>query len=172
MPHSDLHLRPEDPADIEAIHDLHVAAFESPAEADLVDALRDRAQPYLSLVAECAGKLVGHILFTPVTLEDHADLNLMGLAPMAVLPGHQSSGIGSALVEAGLASCRTLGIDAVAVLGHPKYYPRFGFVPSVQYGIDSEYEVPAEVFLIHELKQGRLAGRAGRIRYHQAFSGL
>lgn len=96
----------------------------------------------------------------------------MGLAPMAVLPSHQRRGIGSALVRAGLQHCRQLGIGAVAVLGHPDYYPRFGFRPSTRFGISSEYDAPAEAFMVLELQEGYLAGRSGVIRFHPAFRGV
>jgi putative acetyltransferase len=93
----------------------------------------------------------------------------MGLAPMAVRPERQRQGIGSALVRDGIARCRERQYDAVVVLGHAEYYPRFGFTPSVQFGITSEYDVPDDVFMVAELRPGGLAGRTGTIRYHAAF---
>ena len=89
-------IRAEREEDCGAVHALNAAAFETPAEANLVDALRAQAQPIVSLVAEHAGAVVGHAFFSPVTLSGHAGLNIMGLAPMAVAPSHQRSGIGSA----------------------------------------------------------------------------
>jgi len=146
-----------------------MAAFESPAEADLVDVLRQQVQPIVSLVAEEDGEIVGHIMFSPVSLSGHPDLKVMGLGPMAVAPACQRKGFGSALVQAGLDQCRELGFSAVVVLGHPKYYPRFGFSPSSQFGIDSEYDVPEDVFMALELKPGALSAITGRVRYHPAF---
>lgn len=96
-------------------------------------------------------------------------LKIMGLAPMAVVPEHQRKGIGSALVHAGLEQCRQLGFGAVVVLGHPDYYPRFGFSSSTCFGIGCEYEVQAEVFMVLELQQRFLAGASGKIKYHGAF---
>ncbi len=96
----------------------------------------------------------------------------MGLAPMAVAPEHQRKGIGSALVRAGLEQCKQLGFAAVVVLGHPEYYPRFGFSPSSRFGINSEYEVPEEVFMAMELQPGALSGKTGRVKYHAAFSNV
>jgi putative acetyltransferase len=96
----------------------------------------------------------------------------MGLAPMAVLPARQRQGIGSALVRDGLGRCRELGYEAVVVLGHPGYYPRFGFVPASRFGIGCEYDVPAEVFMALELVPGALRGKPGTIRYHPAFAEL
>lgn len=165
-------VRPEQPADITATRQVNLAAFDTPAEADLVDALRAEARPLVSLVGEVDGEVVGHILFSPVSLGEHTGLHLMGLAPMAVLPSHQRRGIGSALVRAGLQHCRQLGIGAVAVLGHPDYYPRFGFRPSTRFGISSEYDAPAEAFMVLELQEGYLAGRSGVIRFHPAFRGV
>jgi len=93
----------------------------------------------------------------------------MGLAPMAVLPAKQRQGIGTALVRAGLEECRRLSFEAVIVLGHADYYPRFGFVPASRYGLTCEYDVPDDVFMVLELSAGTLEGRSGVIRYHAAF---
>jgi putative acetyltransferase len=163
-----MHIRSEEPTDIGAIHAVNRAAFETSTEADLVDALRKQAHPIVSLVAEDAGAIVGHIFFSPVTLSGHA-LTMMGLAPMAVLPAQHRRGIGSALVRAGLERCRELGFAAVIVLGHAEYYPRFGFVPASRFGIGCEYDVADRVFMALELERGSLRGKSGTIRYHAAF---
>jgi putative acetyltransferase len=165
-------IRAEEERDWAAVHELNASVFEAPAEANLVNALRVQAQPVISLVAEHAGLVVGHILFSPVTLPGHVGLKIMGLAPMAVARFHQSQGIGSALVRAGLERCRALGVGAVVVLGHPEYYPRFGFSPSVCFGIGSEYEAPEEVFMVAELQPGFLRGASGTIQYHAAFKNV
>ena len=94
----------------------------------------------------------------------------MGLAPMAVLPARQRGGIGSALVRAGLDACRQLGCTAVVVLGHPAYYPRFGFQPASRFALGCEYDVPDEAFMALEVEPGSLVGKAGTIRYHRAFA--
>jgi putative acetyltransferase len=127
---------------------------------------------WFSLVAEDGGAVVGHIMFSPVSLPDHAHLRIMGLAPMAVAPEHQRKGIGSALVRAGLERCKKLGFGAVVVLGHPDYYPRFGFAPSTSRGIGSEYAVPDDAFMVLELAPGYLSGASGKIKYHAAFGSL
>ncbi|MCK5879893.1 MAG: N-acetyltransferase [Holophagae bacterium] len=158
--------------DREAVHAVNLSAFDTPSEANLVDALREQAQPVISLVAEYKGKIIGHIMFSPVSLSGHSDLKITGLAPMAVIPAFQRKGIGSALVRAGLEQCEQRGFDAVVVLGHPEYYPRFGFLPSSRFGIDSEYDVPEEVFMAMELSPGALHGKTGRIKYHQVFNEL
>ncbi|MCK9996775.1 MAG: N-acetyltransferase [Candidatus Krumholzibacteria bacterium] len=165
-------IRPEMENDRDAVHALNVAAFETPAEARLVDILREQAKPVISLVAEVDGKVAGHILFTPVTLSTEPDLKMMGLAPMAVVPGHQKQGIGSALVRAGLEQCGQMGFVGVVVLGHPEYYPRFGFAPSSRFGMDSEYDVPEDVFMTLELKPEALRGKTGRVKYHAAFNSV
>jgi putative acetyltransferase len=162
-------IRDEEKKDWAAVHTVNASAFETPAEADLVDALREHAHPVVSLVAVEGGTVVGHIMFSPVSLSGHPGLKIMGLAPMAVAPEHQRKGIGSALMRAGLERCKQLGFGAVVVLGHPGYYPRFGFSPSTRFGIKSEYEVPEEVFMIFELLPGYLRGASGTIKYHAAF---
>ncbi len=163
-------IRAEKENDQEAVFAVNGSAFETPAEATLVDLLREQARPVVSLVAEDQGNVVGHIMFSPVVLSGNPDLKVMGLAPMAVAPEHQRKGIGSALVRAGLEQCRLLGFVAVVVLGHPEYYPRFGFSPSSRFGIDSDYEVPEEVFMAMELEPEALSGKTGRVKYHHAFS--
>ena len=165
-------IRVEEPNDRASVYAVNASAFESSAEADLVDALREQAWPIVSLVAEKNRNVVGHIMFSPVSLSGHPDLKAMGLAPMAVAPEHQRQGIGSALVRTGLEQCKQLGFVAVIVLGHAAYYTRFGFSPSSRFGIDSEYEVPEEVFMALELQTGALNGKTGTVKYHAAFSKL
>jgi putative acetyltransferase len=137
-----------------------------------VDALRSQATPIISVVAHDEGALVGHILFSPVSLTGHDELKIMGLAPMAVVPAQQRRGIGSALVREGLERCRRLGYGAVVVLGHPEFYSRLGFVPASLFGVTSEYDVPDDVFMALELAAGALEGKAGTIRYHPSFAGF
>ena len=134
-----MHIRPEQPDDIPAIRAVNLAAFETSAEADLVDVLREQARPLIALAAADDATIVGHILFSPVTLLDHPEMRIAGLAPMAVVPSRQHQGIGSMLVREGLEQCRRLGFVAVIVLGHPGFYPRFGFTPASRFGLRSEY---------------------------------
>lgn len=163
-------IRPERSADRTAVRGLDEAAFEGTDEADLVDRLREEAVRYLALVAVVDGEVVGHIAFSPVTLDPlRPDLDLRGLAPMAVLPAHQRTGIGTALVRDGLEACRRAGAQAVVVLGHPDYYPRFGFRRADTFGLRTEYEAPPEAFMALELVPGSLAGIDGLVRYHPAF---
>jgi putative acetyltransferase len=165
-------IRSEEEKDLAAVHVVNASAFESPAEAHLVDALRKKTGPIVSLVAEENKAVVGHIMFSPVLLTRHPGLKIMGLAPMAVLPVNQNKGIGSALVRAGLERCKDLGFGAVVVLGHTEYYPRFGFLPSSQFGIGCEYDAPEEAFMVLELQPGYLRGSSGTIKYHAAFKNV
>ena len=162
-------IREERQGDAEGVRGVNLAAFETTTEADLVDALRRQAAPLVSLVAEDDANLIGHILFSPVTLASDPGLMLMGLAPMAVVPSRQRQGVGSTLVREGLQRCRQLNVAAVVVLGHPEYYPRFGFVPAVRLSLRSEYDVPEEVFMVRELRDGVFRGLSGTIRYHPVF---
>lgn len=163
-------IRAEGPDDCAAVRAVNLSAFETPVEADLVDALREQVQPLVSLIVEDNGAVVGHIMFSPVSLSGNPALRIMGLAPMAVLPERQRKGIGSALVRAGLEQCRQLGFGAVVVLGHPAYYPRFGFSPSTRFGIGCEYDVPEDAFMVVELQVGFLGSASGTVSYHAAFS--
>jgi putative acetyltransferase len=167
-----MQIRDERSEDASSVRAVNLAAFETAVEAELVDAVRDQAAPIVSLVAEDAGTIVGHILFSPVTLVHGPNLPMMGLAPMAVVPDRQRQGIGSRLVLEGLERCRRSGVAAVVVVGHPAYYPRFGFVPGSRFGIGCEYDVPDDVFLIRELHQDALRGLSGTVRYHPAFAAV
>ena len=167
-----MRVRAETEADGAAIRAVNEAAFETPAEADLVETLRDSGVSLISLVAEADGEIIGHILFSPVSLNDHADLKLMGLGPMAVVPERQRKGVGSALVRHGLVGCKDRGARAVVDVGHPKYYRRFGFAPASRWALCCEYDVPEDVFMVAELEAGALSGACGVVRYHDAFAGV
>ncbi len=164
-----MQIRPEERRDYDRVFRVNEAAFGREAEAKLVDALREQVNPVVSLVAEDAGDVVGHILFTPVHVTGNPDLKIMGLGPVAVAPKRQRSGIGSQLVRSGLEMCKALDFGAVVVLGHPEYYPRFGFVPASRFGLACEFDVPDEVFMAVELHAGYLAQRSGTVKYHEAF---
>lgn len=167
-----IRIRPEHPHDAAAVRRVHEAAFGRADEADLVDRLRSRAGTYLALVAVDAGEVVGHIAFSPVTLDPpHPALSALGLAPMAVVPDRQRHGVGAALVRAGLAACRDAGAGAVFVLGHPDYYPRFGFRPAASAGVGNAYGAPPEAFMVAELAPGALDGVAGTAVYDPALAG-
>jgi putative acetyltransferase len=166
---AEVKIRPEAEQDQLPIHQVNAEAFETETEAKLVDALRNSGIPLVSLVAEQDDAIVGHILFSPMTDAQGNLVPIAGLAPMAVAPGHQKQGIGSALVRAGLEQCRAAGYQAVIVLGHPDYYPRFGFVPASRFGIQCQFEAPDEAFMALELLPGALAEIAGVVNYHPLF---
>ncbi len=163
-------IRPEEPEDISAIRHVNTLAFGQPNETDLVDALRHAGVLTISLVAVKDDLVVGHIAFSPVTItSDTSTIEAVGLAPMAVLPEYQRMGTGSQLVKAGLDACRQTDYGIVVVLGHPEYYPRFGFTPSKPHGIVWERDVPEEVFMVQELKEGALAQTQGAVKYCPEF---
>lgn len=165
-----INIRSETTEDITSIRRVNAEAFGRKAEANLVDALRSNGRATLSLVALDHGSVAGHILFSPLTIEaEGARHEALGLGPMAVLPEFQRQGIGSALVRAGLEELTRQGHGAVIVLGHPDFYPRFGFVPASRYGISSKYKVPDEVFMARELLPGALSGKSGLVVYSTEF---
>jgi putative acetyltransferase len=166
-------IRTEMPGDAEGIRFVNICAFGGPAEADIVDRLRQTCQEYVSFVAIQDGSIMGHILFTPARIEmERRVMEGMGLAPMAVLPEQQRKGVGSQLVMAGFAKMADLRKPFVIVLGHPGYYPRFGFVPASRYGIVSEYEnVPDEAFMILVLQEASFKEvTKGIARYRPEFA--
>jgi putative acetyltransferase len=165
-------IRDEQGRDAAAIRALHEQAFGGDGEAGLVEALRRANAVVMSLVAVVDGDVVGHVLFSPVVVESGNQARVVALAPMAVAPAVQRRGIGSRLVREGLNRCRTAGIGAVVVLGHARYYPRFGFAPASRFGLRCEYEVPDEVFMAIDLRDRALDAVSGLVRYHPAFAGL
>lgn len=170
---ANLIIRPEMEVDAPAIYHVNEAAFGRVQEAELVDALRGAVTPFLSLVAAADGQVVGHILFTPVTVKSETgSWQAVALGPMGVLPAFQNQGIGSALVQEGLAACRAAGYGVIFVLGHPQFYPRFGFAPAPPRGFPCEFAVPDDVFMVVELIPGALGERKGVVYYHPAFRGV
>lgn len=169
-----MRVRQELPRDFDAVHDILARAFPTDAEARLVDVLRGRTHPQVSLVAETReGEIVGHILFTPVEIRSDAGTSsAAGLGPMAVSSAHRRRGFGSALAKAGLAACRAVGELVVVVLGHPSYYARFGFEPAWDRGLYYGAPGPNAAFMVHEIEPGALRGRTGEVVYHAAFGGL
>ena len=166
-----MEIRTELPEDATAIHKLNAAAFGRGDEAALVDALRAVKALTLSLVAIEEGRIVGHIAFSPVTIgSEHRTMNAVGLGPMAVAPERQQSGIGTQLVETGMAELRKLGHTVVVVLGNPEFYSRFGFVSARHFCIHWEIEVPDDVFMIKELSEHALQGITGVAKYRPEFN--
>ena len=166
-----LTIRSEAEADLESIRQVNRLAFGQDAEGQLVDALRDGGFVGLSLVAELDGQVVGHILFSDIRIISESDsVDALALAPMAVIPEQQREGIGSALIESGLDQCRQAGHRIVIVLGHPNYYPRFGFLPELAVPLQSQYA--GEAFMALELVPGALEGVTGEVRYSPPFEAV
>jgi putative acetyltransferase len=164
-------IRAEEEGDYPQVARVVELAFGQPEEARLIEALRPVAHPNISLVAVAEDQVVGHIFFSPVTIEsDTAIFTAMGLAPLAVLPEYQNQGVGSRLVWEGLKECLMIGHNVIVVLGHPGYYPRFGFTTAKLKGIGCEYDVADDHFMVAELEPGALKGRKGVVKYHPEFN--
>ena len=163
-------IRPETPEDKASIRHVNKEAFGQEEEAGIIEKLRNRGVLTISLVAVQDDRTVGHIAFSPVKVEsERSSFEAIALAPMAVLPAYQRKGIGSQLVRSGIKECQHLGHEIIVVLGHPNYYPRFGFVPAKPKGIKCEFEVPDEAWMILELREGALAGRQGTVSFQPEF---
>jgi putative acetyltransferase len=162
-------IRPERPGDEAAIRDVIASAFPTAAEAKLVDLLREAGRLTVSLVAEVDGEVVGHVGFSPATVESGA--TGAGLAPLAVRASHRRRGIGGMLIQEGLAACRTAGVGWAVVLGEPRYYARFGFRPAPGVGLLDEYG-GGDAFQAAELAPGALPVGAGLVRYAPEFASL
>lgn len=169
-------IRQETPADIAAIHAVNEQAFDGRnAEAGLVDAIRKSENfiPKLSLVTEENGQILGHILFSRIHIETvSGPVPAIALAPMAVLPQYQKRGIGSALVKRGLDECRNLGHATVIVLGHPAYYPRFGFSAVLAKSLECPFGNCGDAWMALELIPNALQDVHGKVVYPPAFHGV
>ena len=161
-------IRPEVPTDYDAIREVNRLAFGGEEEARLVDALRDFGYLRASLVAEEGGRVLGHILFGDLPIVTAGGtVDALALAPMAVIPARQRRGIGSLLVREGLRVCGEVGHRIVVVLGHPEFYPRFGFSAKLAEPLKSPYSGPA--FMAVELVPNALEGIEGEVRYPPPF---
>jgi len=165
-------IRLEQDPDILAVYKVNEEAFERHNEAEVVDLLRSRDAALLSLVAELDDQIIGHIFFTKVTVETPTGqtFEAVGLAPVAVIPPLQKRGIGGMLIKAGLEACTRAGHALVFLVGHPTYYPRFGFQAASKYGYRWEHEAPEEAFMVCELQPGSLPGPGGVVRFRPEFA--
>ena len=167
-----MNIRQETTADYRSVYEVVKAAFASAEqsdgnEQDLVAALRKSQSfiPELSLVAEIHGEIVGHILFTKVSVSRYTEL---ALAPLSVLPAYQKQGIGMALIAEGHRIAGELGFGYAIVLGHAQYYPKAGYRPARLYGIKAPFEVPDESFMAIKLNPSA-AKLDGTVAYDPAF---
>lgn len=160
-------IREEHPGDVTTVRDLNSRAFGQDQEGNIVDALRSNGAALLSLVATLDGQVVGHIMYSPLSVDDHEGA---ALGPTAVLPEYQRQGIGSQLIEVGNRKLKEAGCPFIVVVGHAEYYPRFGFRPASAYGITCEWELPDDVFMVLALDPGRMEGVAGLAKYRHEFS--
>lgn len=168
-----LNIRPETKKDFSKITEVNDSAFGQENEGRLVERLRETENyiPELSLVAELDDEIVGHILFYPITIRsDTSKFQSLSLGPMAVMPTLQRKGIGSRLVIQGLDAAKNIGHKSVIVVGHPEYYPKFGFKPASQWNIQVPFEVLDDAFLALELVEGELEGKRGTIECSEEFN--
>ena len=162
-------IRPELPQDLPAIHYVNKQAFGREKEAILVDTFRQNGALTMSLVAVRGNEIVGHVAFSPVTIEPpDGNIKAITLAPIAVPPPYQRQGIGSLLMQTSVKECRKQGYDLIVLVGHPEYYPRFGFVRANTKGLRCEFEeVPDEAWMVLELRQDILTGDKRTVKFRQ-----
>ena len=165
-----IEIREERSDDVPAVRDLNRRAFGQDQESNIVDALRTNAAALLSLVATLNGQVVGHIMYSPLSIDGKFEGAALG--PMAVLPQCQREGIGTKLIEAGNRKLKDDGCPFIIVVGHADYYPRFGFKPASEHGIKCEWDVPDNVFMLLVLDQAKMAGVAGLAKYRPEFSSV
>jgi predicted N-acetyltransferase YhbS len=168
----DIKIRSEEKDDYNEIKKINELAFDQKNEGKLVDDLRKKPDfnHLLSLVAKIKGKIVGHILFYPIKIKNEKKEHIvLSLAPIAVHPDFQNLGIGSKLVKRGLETAKETGSAAVIVVGHPNYYPRFGFSPASKWNIKLPIECPYDVFLAIELKKNSLKGVSGLVEFPKEY---
>jgi putative acetyltransferase len=166
-------IRPEQPADLDAISAMLQAAFSRAAEARLVHRLRASGKITVALVAEENARILGHVVFSTVAIDVPTGVaGALALAPLAVEPAFQRLGIGSALVSAGLERCRQERHTRVLVLGEPAYYARFGFVPATRFGLKDPFAAAQNTLMAMELAPGAFAVVSGNVRYGHEFDDL
>ena len=165
-----IEIRDECPGDIAAIRDVNKRAFGQDQESNIVDALRSNGAALISLVATLDSRVVGHVMYSPLSVG--GEVTGAALGPLAVVPEYQRQGIGTRLVEAGNRALKDKGCPFIIVVGHAKYYPRFGFRRASTHGITCEWEVPDDVFMLLVLDQARMQGVSGLAKYRHEFSSV
>jgi putative acetyltransferase len=165
-----IEIREERPDDVAAVRDLNRRAFGQDQEGNIVDALRANGAALLSLVAMLNDRVVGHIMYSPAVIAGRVKGAALG--PMAVLPEYQRHGIGSKLIEAGNRKLKDAGCPFIIVVGHADYYPQFGFRPASEYGVQCEWDVPDDVFMLLVLNEAKMAGVSGLAKYRHEFSSV
>ena len=163
-------VRDEYQGDIPAIRDLNKRAFEQDQEANIIDALRSNRAVMLSMVAISDGQVVGHIMYSPISID--GKVSGAALGPMAVLPEYQGQGVGSELIKKGNQRLRNDGCPFIIVLGHSEYYARFGFEPASMHEITCEWDVPDNVFMVLILDEAKMRGISGVAKYRPEFSSV
>jgi putative acetyltransferase len=164
-----IEIREELPSDATSIRDVNRRAFERDQEGKIVDALRSNGAALLSLVATLDGQVVGHIMYSPLSV---GEVTGAGLGPLAVVPEYQRQGIGSKLVMAGSEKLKYVGCPFVIVVGHASYYSRFGFKPASRRGITCEWEVPDDVFMLLVFDEPTMRNVSGLAKYRHEFSSV
>jgi putative acetyltransferase len=165
-----IEIREERSDDVMAVRDLNRRAFGQDQESNIVDALRANGAALLSLVATVNDQVVGHIMYSPVSVGGKAEGAALG--PMAVVPEFQRQGIGSKLIEAGNRKLKDSGCPFILVVGHADYYPRFGFRPASEHGIQCEWDVPDDVFMLLVLDEPKMESVTGLAKYRHEFSSV
>jgi putative acetyltransferase len=166
-------VREERPKDIAKIRLVNIEAFGRPQEANLIEMLRTNGGILLSLLATNEDQIVGHILYSAVTVgSGERKIIGAGLGPMAVLPEYQRRGIGTKLIEFGTTRLKQSGCPFIVVLGHADYYPRFGFRPASDYGLKCEWSVPDNAFMALALNESKIRDLSGLAKYRAEFSSV
>jgi len=165
-----IEIREERPDDVAAVRNLNRRAFGQDQESNIVDALRANGAALLSLVATLNDRVVGHIMYSPLTIG--GNVTGAALGPMAVLPEHQRQGIGSKLVKVGNQKLKDAGYPFIIVVGHADYYPRFGFKRANEHGITCEWDLPDDVFMLLVLDQAKMESVSGLATYRHEFSSV
>lgn len=162
-----IEIREERAGDFAMIREVNSRAFGRDQESDIVDALRANGAALVSLVATQNDRVMGHIMYSPARI---GDVTGAALGPMAVLPEHQRAGVGSKLVEAGNQKLKASGCPFLIVVGHPAFYPRFGFRKASALAVKCEWDVPDDVCMLLILDHARMQGVSGPVKYRHEFS--